>query len=262
VTRARSFAWLARTRGRATAGSRIFFYHRVSDDRDVLAVSNSAFAEQMALLARAGYRGVHVAELADRLGAGEADPSIVGLSFDDGYLDVAENAAPVLAEHGFTASVFISTEVTSGNAAFPWYARQPPLIPWEAVLELDLSSPLRFEAHTRTHPNLLRVDDERARDEIEGGKADLEAHLGRRVDVFCYPAGLFGRRERALVAEAGFRAAVSCEPGVNTQDTDPFALHRIQVDASDSALDVRAKLSGGHDTPLRLRAAWRRARYL
>lgn len=257
----RSLVWLARSRGKPAEGTRILFYHRVADDRDVLAVRTAAFEEQMALLARLGYRGVDVAELARLLAAGANDPSVVGLSFDDGYLDVAEHAAPVLERHGFTASVFISTDVTSGTASFTWYSQQPPLIPWERVVELDGRSPLRFEAHTRTHPNLLRVDDDRARDEIAGGKADLEARLGRPVDVFCYPAGLFGARERALVADAGFRAAVSCEPGVNDADTDPFALHRIQVDARDSLLDVRAKLSGGHDTPLRLRTAWRRFRY-
>ncbi|HEY4413967.1 MAG TPA: polysaccharide deacetylase family protein, partial [Gaiellaceae bacterium] len=144
---------------------------------------------------------------------------------------------------------------------FTWYRQPPPLIPWERVVELDRSSPLRFEAHTRTHPNLCVLDDGRVRDEIAGGKADLEERLGRIVDAFCYPAGLFGPRERALVEDAGFRTAVSCEPGVNTRATDPLALRRIQIDASDTLLDFRAKLLGGHDAPLRLRTAWRRRRY-
>jgi len=262
VTRARSAAWLLRTRGRrGAAGTRILFYHRVADDGDVLAVSRAAFAAQMRLLARAGFGVVELAELSRRLAAGDDDPALLGLSFDDGYLDVAENAAPILAEHGFTASVFVATEVTSGRAAFTWYERQPPLISWDLMRSLDREGPLRFEAHTRTHPNLLRVDDARASEEIVGGKVELEQQLGRAVDVFCYPAGLFGERERGLAATAGFRAAVSCEPGVNTRETDPFALRRIQVDARDSLLDVRAKVSGGHDTPLRLRTAWRRARY-
>jgi hypothetical protein len=43
--------------------------------------------------------------------------------------------------------------------------------------------------------------------------------------------------------------------------TDRFALRRIQIDARDSLLDFRAKLSGGHDRPLPGRAAYRRLRY-
>jgi peptidoglycan/xylan/chitin deacetylase (PgdA/CDA1 family) len=107
----------------------------------------------------------------------------------------------------------------------------------------------------------LTVDDARAADEIAGSKRELEERLGRRTTVFCYPAGLFGARERELVARAGFDAAVSCEPGANDASTDRFALRRIQVDHRDAEVDVRAKAAGGHDTPLPLRAVWRRVRY-
>jgi peptidoglycan/xylan/chitin deacetylase (PgdA/CDA1 family) len=226
-----------------------------------LAVSPRAFAAQMAFLAERGFRGVDVAELGRRLAEDGDDPSLIGLSFDDGYLDVAQNATATLDRFGFTASVFVATEVTSGIARFGWYEQQPPLIPWTQIVELDRASPFRFEAHTRTHPNLLHVDDARAHDEIAGGKRELEERLGREVDAFCYPAGFFGPRERAIVADAGFRTAVSCEPGVNTRRTDPLSLHRIQVDATDRLIDIRAKVGGGHDTPLRARAAWRRLRH-
>jgi peptidoglycan/xylan/chitin deacetylase (PgdA/CDA1 family) len=261
-TRARSAAWLLRTRGRPDrSGVRILFYHRVSDERDELAVTPRRFREQMSLLAQEGYRGVDVATLAASLAAGETPERVVGISFDDGYLDVAREAAPVLAEHGFGATVFVATAVTSGRAAFSWYGPQPPLIEWDEVVELDRDSPLRFEAHTQSHPNLLALDEQQAREEIAGGKAELEERLGREVGVFCYPAGLFGERERRLVAEAGFEAAVSCERGTNTPRTDPFALRRIQVDARDGLLDFRAKAFGGHDSSPPLRAAYRRRRY-
>jgi peptidoglycan/xylan/chitin deacetylase (PgdA/CDA1 family) len=261
-TRVRSGAWLLRTGGRPDRnGVRILFYHRVSDDRDELAVTPRRFREQMAFLASAGYRGVDVATLAARLATGDAPDDVVGISFDDGYLDVAREAVPVLAEHGFDATVFVATAVTSGRAVFTWYDRQPPVIEWDELVELERSSPLRFEAHTVTHPNLLALDEEGAREEIGGGKRELEERIGRKVEVFCYPAGLFGARERRLVGEAGFRYAVSCERGVNTPDTDPLALKRIQIDARDRLLDFRAKALGGHDTAPPLRAAYRRLRY-
>jgi peptidoglycan/xylan/chitin deacetylase (PgdA/CDA1 family) len=112
-----------------------------------------------------------------------------------------------------------------------------------------------------THPNLLTVDDARARSEIGDSKRALEARLGRPVEAFCYPAGLFGPRDRELVAQAGFRVAVSCEPGVNGPSTDRLALRRIQIDSRDRLIDFRAKLGGGHDEPLPLRAFYRRLRY-
>jgi hypothetical protein len=42
---------------------------------------------------------------------------------------------------------------------------------------------------------------------------------------------------------------------------DGRALRRRQVDARDRLVDFRAKIGGGHDTPLPLRAAYRRLRY-
>lgn len=262
ATRVRSAAWLARTHGRLdVAGLRILFYHRVSDDRDELAVSPSSFRRQMDYLAAESYRVVDVVEAVDLLDRGALRARTIGLSFDDGYLDVAEHALPILAGHGFHATVFVPPGVIDGTAWFDWYRRQPPLLDWDDIAELDQDGTLRFEAHSQTHPNLLALDDHVARHEIASSKRQLEQHLGRPVEAFSYPSGLFGDRERRLVAEAGYRIAVSCEPGVNLAATDRLALRRRQVDGRDSFLDFRAKLGGGHDSSLPLRGAYRRRRY-
>ena len=112
-----------------------------------------------------------------------------------------------------------------------------------------------------SHPSLLAVADEAAAEEIAGSRRELEAWLGRRVSAFAYPAGLYGERERRLVAQAGYTAAVSCEPGVNRPGGDPFALRRRQIDSRDRLVDFRAKVGGGHDSPLPLRDTYRRLRY-
>lgn len=262
ATRYRSEAWLRRTQGRPdSTGLRILFYHRVSDDHDELAVTPKAFREQMDYLASESYRVVNVVEAARLLEERAWTPRTIGLSFDDGFLDVAEQALPILAERGFRGTVFVATAVTSGWAQFDWYRDQPPLLEWDEIAALDAEGTLRFEAHSVTHPNLLRLRDGAARQEIEGSKVALEDRLGRPVTAFCYPSGLHGPRERALVAQAGYRVAVTCEPGVNTSTTDRLALQRRQVDARDSLLDFRAKVGGGHDSSLPLRDVYRRRRY-
>lgn len=262
LTLARSAAWRARSRAASSGeGLRVLFYHRVADDRDELAVSVRRFREQMGFLAAEGYTVLDVTEIAVLLAAGELPERTIGLSFDDGCRDIAENAVPVLAERGFRATVFVATGVTSGRARFAWYARQPPLLSWDEIVVLDRGDTLEFEAHSVTHPNLLAIDDEQAVLEIAGSKAELEEHIGRPVTAFSYPAGLFGERERRIVAQVGYDLAVSCEPGVNLPTTDRFALRRRQIDARDRLLDFRAKVGGGHDTPLPLRGLDRRLRY-
>lgn len=260
MTRSRSLAWSARGRRRARPGLRILFFHRVSDDRDELAVTPSAFAAQMAALARAGLRGVAVSEVVRLLDEGRDDEPVIGLSFDDAYHDVAVHARPVLERHGFRATVYVATGVVDGRARFAWYENQPQLMLWSAIAELD-GGVFEFDPHTITHPNLLTLEEPDVKREIRGSKEELELHLGRATRTLCYPAGLFTAREEQIAAASGFLAAVSCEPGANVRGTNRFALHRIQVDARDSVLDVMAKAAGAHDSPLPFRGSWRRVRY-
>jgi peptidoglycan/xylan/chitin deacetylase (PgdA/CDA1 family) len=259
LTRARTAAW--QMRGRPTRpGLRILFYHRLSDDRDPLAIAPARFRRQMEALSAQGYRAVDVVAAADALRRGEPVDRLVGLSFDDGYRDVAEHGLPVLERHGFRATVFVAPAVVDGTAAFSWYHDQPPVLGWSEIEALDAGSGLTFEAHTLTHPDLTALDDGAAEREIAGSREALEARLGRPVRAFCYPAGLFGARERALVEGAGFELATTCEPGANTVSTDPLTLRRTAVGRHDSAADFKAKLAGGHDRPSLLRAGYRRVR--
>jgi peptidoglycan/xylan/chitin deacetylase (PgdA/CDA1 family) len=261
LTRARSIGWRLRTGGAPDAtGTRIIIYHRVAEDDDDLAVSPQRFRQQMAFLAARGYTVVDVLSAVRGLAA-EPAPRTIGLSFDDAFADVAENALPVLEEHGFRATVFVATGVASGRTSFSWYRRQPAVLGWRDMAGLDAAGTLRFEAHTVTHPDLRALDEAAAWAEIASSKEELEAHLARKVSCFAYPSGLFGDRERELVREAGYELAVTCEPGVNTAATDRFALRRRQIDARDAIVDFEAKVGGGHDTPLPLRGAYRRLRY-
>jgi len=260
LTRLRTAAWRARGRPRRP-GLRVLFYHRVSDDPDALAIPPRRFAAQMELLGAEGYRVVDVVEAGRLLRSGEPLDGVVALSFDDGYRDVAEHALPVLERRGFRATVFVATGVVDGTAEFSWYARQPPVLGWSEILALDAGSAFSFEAHTITHPNLTALAAVEAEREIAGSKRELEARLGRAVTAFCYPAGVFGARERELVAHAGFTVATGCEPGSNTPDGDLLALRRTAIDGRDRLADFRAKLEGGHDRPSALRAVYRRTRF-
>jgi peptidoglycan/xylan/chitin deacetylase (PgdA/CDA1 family) len=254
--------WASRSRASASEeGVRILLYHRVDDDGDELAVAPRHFREQMEVLAERGYRVLDVPGAYDTLVRGDLGRPTVGLSFDDAFRDVAENALPTLEELGFRATVFVSTGVADGRDRFDWYETQPAVLAWHEIVELERGGHLEFEAHTVTHPNLLALDERAAYDEIARSKSELEDRLGRVVTAFAYPTGLFAERERRLVREAGFSIAVSCEPGLNVRETDAYALRRRQIDARDSLLDFRAKIAGGHDTPLPLRTAYRRLRY-
>jgi peptidoglycan/xylan/chitin deacetylase (PgdA/CDA1 family) len=260
LTRVRTRLWEARGRpGRD--GVRVLFYHRVSDDPDPLAIAPRRFAAQMGVLRDEGYRVVDVVEAGRLLSGREPLDRVIALSFDDGYRDVAEHALPVLERHGFRATVFVATGVIDGTARFTWYERQPPVLGWTDVVALDRGSAFSFEAHTVTHPNLTALAPDAAEREIAGSRGALAERLGREVAGFCYPGGVYGARERELVAHAGFSVATTCEPGANTATSDLLTLRRTAIDGADRLADFRAKLAGGHDRPSMLRAAYRRVRF-
>jgi peptidoglycan/xylan/chitin deacetylase (PgdA/CDA1 family) len=258
---ARSAWWQMRTGGRAdTSGVRILAYHRVSPDRDELAVTPRRFREQMEQLANAGYRVVGVAEAVTALDSVERRPTI-GLTFDDGYKDVVDNGLPVLVELGFRATIFLPTGAIDGTHPFSWYERPPLLLDWATIVELDRDSTIDFGAHTVTHANLLALDDAGAAREIAGSKEILEARLGHPVVAFCYPAGLYGEREQELVRSSGFELAVGAEPGPNGPGSDRLGLRRTGVGPRDRRLDFRAKVGGGHDSQPPLRSVYRAFRF-
>lgn len=85
--------------------------------------------------------------------------------------------------------------------------------------------------HTQTHPILATLDEAQARDEIQGGKRDLEEWLQAEVSLFAYPNGKRGRdylpAHAGIVQAAGFSAAVATDWGVMTADSDRFAIPRF-----------------------------------
>lgn len=116
------------------------------------------------------------------------------------------------------------------------------------ILDWDELRGLRNEGvtlapHTRTHAFLDRVDPRRARQEIEGSMADLEAQVGACPPVFAYPSGQVDAACRRVVAEAGIEVAVTTRRGVNRLgDADWLGLDRINVGASTAPAALEAQL--------------------
>ena len=254
--RAYQRARLARARlrgpGHRWSGVRILGYHRISDEPDVLSVHPDRFRAQVEQVVASGAVPVSLDDALDRLDRGDEERAVV-VTFDDGYLDNLEAAAPVLREHGVPATIFLPTAIIDGEERFHWYEDPPPALGWGHVRALEAEGLIGFGAHTRTHPRLPHVDDERACEEIAGSKRELEERLGRPVTTFCYPAGLYGERDARLVREAGYRAGVTCDPGVNDAETPRETLRRTLVYWEDADADFALKLAGHLDRPPVLR---------
>jgi hypothetical protein len=184
----------------------ILTYHSVDLSGSVISLAPAVFARHLAWLAAGGVRVVDLEALATM----PDEPHAAALTFDDGFLNFATAAWPLLRDHGFPVTLFVVTRHAGGTNA--WGGRSAPGIPTLPLLDWDALGRLaeegvRLGAHSRTHRDLTRVGDADLEDEVAGSAADLAARTGRRPGAFAYP---YGRHDaRVERAAAPFACAVT-----------------------------------------------------
>jgi peptidoglycan/xylan/chitin deacetylase (PgdA/CDA1 family) len=100
----------------------VLLYHRVQSgdpDPHEIAVTPDAFAGQMSWLA--GHCAVlPLDELVEGAMRRRLPPRAIALTFDDGYLDTLDTAAPCLSRHRLPATCFVATADLDGPHVFWW----------------------------------------------------------------------------------------------------------------------------------------------
>lgn len=100
---------------------------------------------------------------------------------------------------------------------------------WEQVSQLDRQG-VGFGSHTSTHEILTAIPLAQAEDEIAGSRERIERELGKPCRLFSYPNGDCSEAVRELVQRAGYQLAfLNQDPGVWTQDCDPYLIPRVNV---------------------------------
>lgn len=229
--------WIA---GQAAEAGRapivVLFYHRVADDGpNPWTISCADFTWQIEWL-RANVDVISLAEAQRRLRAGESRRPAACITFDDGYADNCRHALPLLVKERIPFTYFVSTDYVFLNRPFPHdVARGEPHVPntLEQLRSLAAAG-VEIGAHTRTHPDLARIEDKRRlQDEISGSARDLEDAVGRPVRYFAFPFGQRSNLSRVafrVVQEHGFAGVCSAYGGYNLPGDDAFHLQRVHAD--------------------------------
>ena len=211
----------------------ILMYHGVADvaeDPYQLFVTPSRFAEQMTWLKRRGLRGVGIGTLIDAMRAGR-ERGLVGITFDDGYVNVLDNAVPELLRHDFTATMFIISGRLGGTNEWDegpvW-----PLMSDGQVAEVAASG-MEIGSHSATHVRLSRVGADRLEAEVSGSRASLAELMGAPIRGFAYPWGSNDAAARRAVRDAGYDYACAVETPVT--ELGLMALPRICFSQGDGA---------------------------
>jgi peptidoglycan/xylan/chitin deacetylase (PgdA/CDA1 family) len=219
---------------------RVLMYHKVNDvPGNPLSVPVGLFDEQMAQLHELGFKVVGLDDVLAYYGDGAELPErSVLITFDDGYRDNLEHAAPVLERHGYPAVLFVPIAYLDDRLPLPHEERLAArgvvnsTLDWGELAELEAAG-VRVESHGISHRPLADLALDEAAREIVLSKLRLEDRLGRHVRSFAYVKGSEAHYKPvhlSLLRQAGYDVAFTSVSGSNDRSTDPLRLHRYNVE--------------------------------
>lgn len=231
----------------------ILTYHQIADappkgtSHRSLVVAPEDFRRQMSMLSVLGYQGLSMTELLPYL-RGERVGKVVGITFDDGYLNNLTHAAPVLQRYRFSATCYVVSQLIGQSNIWD----RDSSIPEAALMNLAqltewMTLGHEIGAHTKSHTHLPLVDADTAREEIAGCKSDLEALLDVPVRHFCYPYGEFTPEHVAMVKDAGYYTATTTQRGRCKEHEDWMQLPRVPVARRTTRPLFGLKLATGYE---------------
>lgn len=213
----------------------IVAFHRISEklSEDGLTCTPEKFADFCAFFSKY-FRVVPFADQVQGCMQGIDMGGTLSITFDDGYLDNFEVAAPILRKYKLPATFFIATGFIGTQCVPAWDYHLPVQsgwMTWDHIRSL-VTEGFDIGGHTHTHINMGSCDIDMIRAELLLSKRRLQEELSRDVTLFAYP---FGGREHIseeamnLVKEVGFLSCASCCGGTNAPVADAYRLNRIGI---------------------------------
>lgn len=207
------------TLSRPPAGVPILAYHMVNDKNDKYSISPSDFADHLQYLKDSGYTTISLLEFAKaKKGKFTLPEKPLIITFDDGYEDNYTTALPLLERYGMKATVFMVVND----------------IGKEGYLTLDQlkdmeKRQIELGSHTANHLPLATLSPDKQKEEIALSKLLMEWKGLNTVFFLAYPNGSYDKECQDILANNNYLGALTGKAGLNTAQTNPYILHRINV---------------------------------
>ena len=213
-------------------GYLILMYHSVSNDRKgTYVISKKLFNSHLQIM----LENFKISELSLKniVNKGAA------ITFDDGFVDNLEIAAPILESNSIPFTVFISSDNMFNNSSL--------YLSKNAIRDLASINGVTIGAHGKTHVPLTSCSDNDLENEIRGSKQDIEDIIGREVTCMSYPHGKSDSRVISCVKDSGYEFACGSRFGLNYNVPNIYDISRSEIWGSDDESVFSQKIRGDWD---------------
>lgn len=212
-----------------------------------LYVSLPAFSRQMGLLSLLGYRGLSMGELMPYL-LGKLSGKVVGITFDDGYVNNLVNALPVLQRHRFSSTCYaVSSLAGKTNVWDKKIGIAQAALMSELQMRDWIAGGQEIGSHTHSHARLTELDCAASLAEIAKGKLELEAAVGRSIRHFCFPYGDYRSVHVDMAGHQGFDTATTTRRSRCLSGTRMLEIPRVPIFKSTSLPVFLLKIASGYE---------------
>ena len=241
----------------------ILAYHALSPTWPAsLSTEPERLDAQLGTLAEMGYEGATFTQ------AVTAPPGrrTLAVTFDDGFHSVIDHGLPILSRHGFVGTVFVPTDHIGRDGPLDWpnvnrwiggpHEHELRPMSW-SELGVLLKAGWEVGSHTRSHPHLPTLDDQRLIEELDESRRICEQRLGVACTSIAYPYGDVDRRVIEAVRVSGYLAGAALPERIHRAHR--FRWPRVGIWRTDPERVIQIKLSGGGRRRLDLRTGKLRA---
>jgi peptidoglycan/xylan/chitin deacetylase (PgdA/CDA1 family) len=217
----------------------ILYYHGIAYEERVRFVRQMEVLRRVGRVVPASYGGV--------LPPGK---NHVAITFDDAFVSVRENAIPDLLKRSFHSTIFVPTAFLGRRPGWMMEGNEQSCN--EIVMTVDQLKELPSDlvslgSHSSTHVHLSQTQRDRAQQEIEGSRHELERLIGREVRLFSFPYGDHDPSVVELCRMAGYEHAFTIHPERIKTEALSMLRGRVKVDPSDWQVEFFLKLSGAYE---------------
>jgi peptidoglycan/xylan/chitin deacetylase (PgdA/CDA1 family) len=148
-------------------------------------------------------------------------------TFDDGYMNLADIALPILSKYSFNATVFVCTSLIGKDNS--WNFKDSKLRKHLDLAGINRLIEAKWEigSHGVTHRNLLKLTDAELEEELSRSKEAIDCLAGNTIS-YAYPYGAYNPYIQSQVAKY-YKYAFAVSQGGTSIVTDSFQLKRYSI---------------------------------